>query len=184
MSSTSISVSIPNTTLGFFNADTNLTGAFTPTFEDQFIPDGPVDVSIDTDNIGGFSVVGTVLTFPSDMAKARITLPDFAIDSQSVYPGSEFFVDSSFVASHFFAYVDLDFRLLVIDGDNTELANVSYGTERFNVGFNAADVGFNDSTLSPATSTIDITLGSNKSISFKLRADDSNTSGLVRGTFL
>ena len=184
MSNTSISVSIPNTVLGSFNADTNLTGGFTPTFEDQFLPDGPVDVSIDTDNIGGFSVVGTVLTFPTGMTKARITLPDFAIDSQSVYPGSNLFVDPGFSASHFFAYVDLDFRLLVIDGDNTELANVSYGTERFSVGMNAADVGFNDSTLSPATSTIDITLGSNKAISFKLRADDSNTWGLVRGTWL
>ena len=191
MSNTSISASITSDTIGYLQSENNLQpGVFTPTFWNWPGLASNVDVSIDNDNIGGFTDGVnadnySMVTFPSTMSKARLTLPDLTIDSQSTWIGADIFLDPGIYLQGFNASVVLDFRLLVIDGDNTELANVSYGTETFRIsesGFSSS-IGFNDPTISPATSTVDITLGSNKNISFKLYADDTSTSGRVFGYY-
>ena len=185
MSNTTINCSIPDTALGQLLSDPGRDpGFFTPGFQNFTGAGKDVDVSIDTDNIGGFSVaLETDLTFPSGMTKARITLPSFSIESQSTWlDDATVWANPAMSAGSIFkATVALDFRLSIVDGDNTELATVSYGANPFTVYTNkynqpgTSSIGFYYPTLSPATSTVDITLGSNKAISFKLYVEDGST---------
>ncbi len=201
MSNTSISLSIPDNisqhgydnVIGYLNSPTNLPiGIFTPTFTDTVTRKSNVNISIDNDTIGGFadgvnSDGYSMVTFPSTMSKARITLPDLTIESKSTWSGDgTLYVDAGIGNMSYGASVTLDFRLVVVDGGNTELANVSYGSEVFRVSdptFGSSTIGFEDPTLSPATSTVDITLGANKNISFKLHYDASSTHGTVYGQY-
>lgn len=191
MSNTNINCSIADTIIGYLSSDQNLNiGFFTPTYDNGFDPKANIDANINTDGIGGFNNGvnsdghGSII-FPSSMTKARLTLPDLTIDSQSVWIGDGTVYITGGVANHsYIARVTLDFRLVVVDGDDTELANVSYGSEQFSVtdsSFGGSSIGFDDPTLSPATSTVDITLGSNKNISFKIHIDENSTFGRVNG---
>ena len=211
MSNTSIEINITSQDIGDIHAPGFQLG--TGTFNTTFTPTS--NVSIDTNvSINGGSIDGLTdgvatdffgkqyhsITFPSTMTKVRLTLPDLNVSTQSIFPegfkDADYFAGSGVYQPGMMASVNVNFHLLVLAGfetfgARTELANVSYGTASYvvrdgNVLGGGGSGVFLDSPLSPATSTVDIDLGTKRTVIFQLKAHSPYQpgGGFIYGTNL